>query len=511
MLTLTTMQMKKAEKLTDKAGLTYLEMMRNAGVTSYKYLDERYEVYKKNCVIVCGDGNNAGDGFVLAKKMLENGANVSLVLCCGLPHTKESLTMFEKIDKLEVEIIPLQNNEELVRNKIDTAQMVVDAVFGTGFKGELPPNVGRLFAYINKSITIRIALDIPSGIEADTGECCQNAFEAEVTCCYMALKPAHTIPYSKNICGHIEVLDIGIPNDIISIVQSNVTLLMEDTIISILPKRNQYTHKGNYGKLLNICGSKNMCGAAMMATLSAMRIGAGVVTLATPKSVASSCCSNLMEAMTLPLEENSDGTCEKNAIETLKPALNNATACLIGCGLSVTPDVKQIVEFIINNTKCNLIFDADALNCISEDLSLLNTLQVPTVITPHIGEMARLSSLSVEQVNSNTIKVAKLFAREQNVIVVLKCHRTIIATPDGEIFQNTTGNAGLAKGGSGDVLAGMIAGLMAQGLEAKNAAICGVYLHGLCADRLDEKMSQYSFLARDLIEEIPYALKSIGR
>ncbi|MEG2814279.1 MAG: ADP/ATP-dependent (S)-NAD(P)H-hydrate dehydratase, partial [Oscillospiraceae bacterium] len=143
--------------------------------------------------------------------------------------------------------------------------------------------------------------------------------------------------------------------------------------------------------------------------------------------------------------------------------------------------------------------------------SLLNTLQVPAVITPHIAEMARLASLSVEQVNSNTIKVAKLFAIEQNVVVVLKCHRTIIATPDGEIFQNTTGNAGLAKGGSGDVLAGMIAGLMAQGLDAKDAAICGVYLHGLCADRLDKKMSQYSFLARDLIEEIPYALKSIDR
>ncbi|MEG2429100.1 MAG: NAD(P)H-hydrate epimerase, partial [Oscillospiraceae bacterium] len=299
MLTLTTEQMKKAEKLTDKAGLSYLEMMKNAGVTSYKYLDERYELNKKNCVVLCGAGNNGGDGFVLARKMVENGSNVSVILCCGMPKTNESQIMFDNIKNLDIEIISLNENLELAKNKIDTAQMVVDAVFGTGFKGQLPPNVKRIFEYINHSITIRVALDIPSGIGADNGECCESPFEAEATCCYMALKPAHLMPYVKNVCGHIEILDIGIPNDIITIVQSNITLLMEEIITSILPKRNQYTHKGNYGKLLNICGSKNMCGAAMMATLSSMRIGAGVVTLATPKSVARSCCSNLMEAMTL--------------------------------------------------------------------------------------------------------------------------------------------------------------------------------------------------------------------
>ena len=183
----------------------------------------------------------------------------------------------------------------------------------------------------------------------------------------------------------------------------------------------------------------------------------------------------------------------------------------MGCGLSITPEIKRIVETVVETARCTLVLDADALNCISVDPGLLQKARRIPVLTPHIGEMARLADMTPADVAEHSLSVARLFAKEKNCIVVLKSHRTIVATPSGEVFENTSGNAGLAKGGSGDVLAGMIASFAAQGMSGKNAALCGVYLHGLCADMLSETMSQYSILARDIIEKIPFALKGLDR
>lgn len=511
MLILTTKQMKRAEKITDEMGVSYLEMMENAGRQANRFISEWYDAQDKSCVVLCGSGNNAGDGFVFANEYSKCGSDVTVVLCHGHPQTVDSDKTFQALREVSVEIIRLEQDPEAVTHKIDQADFVVDALYGTGFHGKLDPFIGSMLDYVNKSDVTRIALDVPSGINADSGIHDDIYFNADITLCFGALKPLHTIEASKACCGMIKVLNIGITDNVIYAVYNNTTILCDSLIKEILPKRSQNAHKGTYGRLLNIAGSAGMGGAAMMSTLSAMRCGAGTTTLAAPQALAQAVASHLMEAMTIGLPADSLGRISSDAAPVITSALTDKTACLIGCGLSVTDETHQIVEYVIQSSACSLVLDADALNCIRKKPDILLKAKSDVVITPHIGEMSRLTGLPVEEVMHDMCKTAKDFAQAYNCIVVLKSSRTVIATPSGELYQNTTGNAGLAKGGSGDVLAGMIASFLAQGISPVHSAICGVYIHGYTADVLQRRMSEYSILARDLIDEIPYALKRLGR
>lgn len=511
MIVLTTKQMKKVEQLMNQTGLSYLDMMQNAGLAAFRYVSEKTQIGKKRCVVLCGNGNNAGDGFVFAREYYENGGEVSVVLCCSTPQTPESLQMFQVLQAYPIEIINLAVNPDMVKERIDEAHIIIDAIYGTGFHGELSSGMGSVIDYVNDSDVTRVALDIPSGVNADTGEFGDTYFKAGVTLCFAAPKPAHVNEESKKCCGNIRICDIGITKSVIYMVHNNALMVTQDMVLSYLPVRDPKSHKGTYGKLLNVCGSIAMSGAAMMSTLSALRMGAGTTTLAAPKSVTSMCAPYMMEAMTLPLPETESGTISASATRELELILKTKTACLLGCGLANTPDVRKVVEYVITNAECPLILDADALNVIAQNVNILKSLKSTAILTPHIGEMARLTGLTIDEVQKNLFKTANTFANEYQVVVVLKEHHTVIATPDGDLYQNTTGNAGLAKGGSGDVLAGMISALVAQGITPEGAAVSGVYLHGLLSESLSEDMSQYSMLARDLIEEIPYVLKKLDR
>lgn len=508
MQVLTTEQMKRAEALTNKAGLTYLEMMFNAGLRSYEFIQSQFS--PTNCVILCGCGNNGGDGFVVAKKMAEAGCAVTVVLCCGESRSKTAEEAYNMM-VLPSHVISAQDQPEQAQTALAGADVIVDAIFGTGFRGELDEHMATVVTWANAVKAARVSLDLPSGVNADTAEVSSVRFVPDITLAFAAYKPVHAHESAKQLCGRIVLLDIGIPNDIAFIVQNNITLINAKLCTSVIPKRNQHTHKGNYGRLVNIAGSSDMCGAAMMSTMGGMRVGAGLTTLVSTRYVTGLCAPQLMEATTFSLSSNERGGVCADDIEVIAPLLGRATACLVGCGTTASEHTRRIVEYVIRNADCGLVLDADALNVVSADLTILNDLAVPAVITPHIGEMARLAALTIEQVQRNVMETARSFAREHGVVVVLKTSRTIIASPEGEIFQNTTGNAGLAKGGSGDVLAGMIAGFLAQGMTALDAAVCGSYLHGLTADRLSERMSQYSMLARDLLDELPATLKSLDR
>lgn len=511
MLVLTTAQMKEVERQTDLAGVSYKDMMENAGTVSYNYLKMRYQIDDKNTLIICGSGNNGGDGFVLARKISENGGKAVVAMACGSPKTELAILNFGKLSDTSVGIIDISNDFELAKQYIDSAQIIVDAVFGTGFHGEPEAHVSEIFSYLNDSNKVKVSLDVPSGINADSGKSGEHCVNADITLAFGAEKPVHSNVLSKISCGVTEVLDIGIPYEVIIKVLNSVIPITGEMVSALLPKRAKESHKGSFGKLLNISGSINMTGAAMMSTMAAMRCGAGTTTLATTRSVANRVAANMMEAMTLPLPETVDGSIASSAGKAIDKVLPDMTGILMGCGLSCTPDVKRIVDLVLKNTYCNLVLDADALNCVGDDLDMFKDLRVTPIITPHIGEMARMCSLTIAQVKESAKDIAKLFAKDNNVIVVLKSDKTIIATPTGELFENTTGNPCLAKGGSGDVLAGIIASFVAQGFEPQNAAICGVYLHGLAADMLVEEMSEYSVLARDLIDKLPYALKKLGR
>ncbi len=511
MLTLTKNQMQIVEKLADQNGLSYKFMMQNAGSMAYKYIQRKIGMGKVKCVILAGNGNNAGDGFVMARLLSQDNVDVTLIMCMGVPLTPLSIEQFELLRNLHITIIDIKDDMEKAKSAVASANIIIDAIFGIGFHGELPAEVAKIVVAANDTQATRVALDIPSGTNADSGEVAKVCFQADLTLSFAAYKYAHLNPPANEKCGVVEVLDIGIPSNIIYAVINHITKLTPKMIVDSLPIRKFDAHKGDFGKLLNISGSGSMGGAAMMSTLGAMRIGAGIVRLATTQRVATMIAPHLMEAMTCPLEDEADGSISMNAIDEIERLLELSTTCLIGCGISVTDNTKQIVEFVLKNTKCNLVIDADALNCIVGNVDLLKSAINIPIITPHIGEMARLVGMSIQDVIDNSVNIARVFAKEYNVVVVLKSHKTLIATPTGEMFENTTGNAGLSKGGSGDVLAGMIAGLLAQGLFPRDAAICGVYLHGAVADNLAKKMSLYSMLARDITDEIPYTLKQLDR
>lgn len=275
------------------------------------------------------------------------------------------------------------------------------------------------------------------------------------------------------------------------------------------PRRKKETHKGSYGRLLCICGSVGMAGAAVLSANSAMRCGVGIVNIALPKSIYDTVASQLAEPIFTLLTENKSGTITFDCMVSLSESFKESTACLIGCGLGYNEDTKKVVYKIIDEYKKPLVIDADGINAVSDNIDILKTAKSEIILTPHMGEMARLIGTSVKDIQVNKFEIAKEFAKDNNVILVLKDYETIIALPNGEIFINKIGNPGMATAGSGDVLAGMISAFLAQGMSLEESAKCGVYLHALAGDKCANKLSQISMVSSDIIKELPSLFKSL--
>lgn len=511
MKVLSVAQMKSVERNAVNLGVSYIELMENAGTGCAEKIVRKYFVINKSVVILCGNGNNGGDGLVIARKLHEKGANVTVILCQSFPATKESSHMYQMLEHLDVDILDSESDYSLSMFKIKQADYLIDTVFGTGFHGALEGRTKQLIERANHSFGKRISVDIPSGICGDTGASEGSYFNAELTLVLGAYKKAHMLEESADKCGELDLVDIGIPNEAFSGMDLEVTDLSLEMIKKLLPERNPDSHKGDYGKLLNIAGSVGMGGAALMCTKAALRCGAGIVTLATPRSVVQGCFSQIMEAVTLPLRESEKGTIGDKNIDLLEERIKASTACVIGCGLGQGDDISKTVHELVRWSKTPLILDADGINAMASDINIVQTAKCEMVLTPHPGEMARLTGQSIAQIESNRVKTAHDFAKEYQVIVVLKGHETIIATPEGELYRNTTGNAGMAKGGSGDVLSGMIGSFAAQKIPLKDAVLAAVYLHGMAGDRCAEKYSQYGMKAGDIIDEIPLLLRELNR
>lgn len=507
---LTSSQMKQAEELADKNGTSYAQLMENAGAAAFACLQDKLDLKRKTCAILAGKGNNAGDGFVLARLIEEAGGTVSIILCDGEPSSELARQNYSRLASRIAPIINSENDQDAALLLLSSVEVIIDAVYGTGFKGELPDTVSQIFKGANSAKGIQVSLDLPSGIIADTGEAAENSFQAAITLCFGAQKILHTLETSTRYCGEIILLDIGITDEQLASARDYEAPVTEDTVKQRLLPRRQDAHKGDYGSLLNVSGSLTMGGAAMMSTLAALRSGSGIVRLATTSAVASMIMPQLMECMVTPLPESRSGSMSGSAFPFLKKLVSKSTCCLAGCGLSVTPDTKQIIEYLAENINGNMIIDADGLNILSEMLGVLERRKGGTVITPHIGEMARLCGVTVEEVLASPADCAREFSKKHKVIVVLKSSETIIADITGDLHRFCGGNSGLAKGGSGDVLAGIIAGLMTQGLTPLDAALCGVCLHGLCAESVAERYSLHGMLARDIIDELPIVMKKLG-
>ena len=507
MYVLTAQNMKHAEEKANNGGLSYYTMMERAGNACGDIIAKCDKNSKT--VILCGKGKNGGDGLVIAGRLWQKGfRNIFVILVHGEITDKLCLEMYENMIKYPVVVTDFEKNSETAEYHIETADIIVDSVFGIGFKGELADNSLKAIelANLNKN-AYKFAVDIPSGLSAEGSYCGQTYFCADETLSMIAYKPVHVIKPTALFCGKTTVIDIGIAPEYVAEFAEDYTVLTESEATGNIKKRTYNDHKGTYGKVLTICGSKNMTGCVYLCNQAAVEIGAGLVISAFPECVYSAVTPKLNEPVFLPLEYNENGRISHLACKKLLEKMADASVIAIGCGIGVDSDTKQLVEFVLENAQCPVVLDADGLNCISKNTDALKNAECDVIITPHPGEMARLAGKTVAEIEQNRIKTAMEFAKEYGVTVLLKGANTVVADKNGRITVNTTGNPSMARGGSGDVLTGIIAGLVPQTQDVYAAACTGAYIHGLTGDFVTEKYGELAATPTRVVENLNMALK----
>lgn len=483
----TTAQMKAAERRCDAGGISYAQMMENAGRACAKEIIPLADGGKR-VVILCGSGNNGGDGLVISRILHESGILALVVFVSGAPKTecaKANYTTLKRCDRLPFDDDCLKYIAE--------SDIVVDCIYGTGFHGALPENAVKALNAA-KECPIRVAVDIPSGINSDSGEADENCFKPTLTLVLAAMKTGLLHPDTGDLLGEIKLLDIGIPE---SCYEEYSARLTDDSFRRPFPPAKRNSHKGSFGHLLNIAGCMRYSGAAAMSTRAALRSGVGLCTLATTERAVTMLAPTINEATYLPLPQTDGGFISAESVELIDGALRKATAVTLGCGMGNSEDTRKIAEFVIRNAVCPIIIDADGINSISYNIDILRERKGETILTPHPLEFSRISGMSVKEIQRGRLEAARDFAEEYGVTVVLKGAYTVIASPV-EIYVNTTGNAGLAKGGSGDTLTGIIGAMAAQGIPPFKAAVSGVYCHGLAADIAARELPREYMLAGDI-------------
>ena len=498
----------------ERFGVPSLTLMKNAGAAVADYVAARYPGAEELAVF-CGKGNNGGDGFVAARLLHARGKWVEVILLADPAELKGDAA--KSFADLPVEAIPVRSSEELnserVRNALK-ADLYLDAILGTGFK----PPVSRLYAeaiaIINSSKVPVIAVDIPSGADADTMTAPQGAIaRADAIVTFTAPRPAHL--FGNLTAGPTVVAPIGSPEEaIVSSLHLNV--ITPRDFGSLIAPRKADSNKGLYGHVLVIGGSLGKAGSVAMAGMSALRTGAGLSTVATAKSSLATVAGFHAELMTEPLSETDAGTIDAGAEARINELLKTMTVAAIGPGISRNPATAALVRALVAKNKIPTVVDADGLNAFEGRTSELNGSDRTLVITPHPGEMARLAGITTAEVQKDRLTIARKFAREHELIVVLKGYRTLVVAPDGEAWVNTTGNPGMSTGGTGDILTGMVAAMVAQkaaqGIsqnpkDSMLAVCAAVYLHGLAGDVAQENMGEHSLVATDLLRELPEAFR----
>lgn len=511
-MVVTVEQMKRLEKKTVELGSSYLQLMEQAGSAAANLLVERYFLIGKQVVILTGSGNNGGDGYVIARKLLQRGAQVTVILCKGMPSTSESQENFQRLDRSEIRVLDAEKQQNLSYQAIREGDFVLDCIFGTGFHGAVRGTALGVLSQANRCGAMKVAVDLPSGLSGDSGEIAGEFFHADLTIALGEKKPVHVTMPAAKACGEIVTVDIGIPKAAYEGIETHHGLLTKELFsrLGLPPVREPESNKGTYGKLLLICGSVGMGGAALMATQAALRCGAGLVKLATVEQNLFAAYPHFPEAVTIPLKAGEDGTISQTQIPRLLEEVKQASAVVLGCGLGQSPALEELLHQVLETCTVPLLIDADGINLLSKHIEWLSECCGPVILTPHPGEMARLCGKTIAQIQQNREQTALDFGKQHSLVLVLKGHNTLVYDPAGWLWENTTGNPGMARGGSGDVLAGIIGSLLAQpGFTPGQAAGFGVYLHGLAGDLAAANKSQYAMLPTDLIETLPEAFLSI--
>ena len=476
--------------------------MENAGRQAVAAMEAAFEDLTSTHVgVVCGRGNNGGDGFVVARTLVQRGVETSVFLLGSVADVRgDARTNLEVLGRIGLTVVEITNAQEweLHFSELSQCELIVDAILGTGFHGQLSGLLETVVADLNGLGVPIVAIDLPTGVSADSPDVEGEAIEASMTVTLGAPKVPLVLPPADSHSGDLVIADIGIPIPVLDDVEGPyLELLTRERMRELVPARAADSHKGDFGRILVIAGSLGRSGAAHLAALGALRSGAGLVTVATPRSCLPIVAAMAPEYMTEGLEETAAGTVDYAALDRVLDF--HADVIAVGPGLGQAPGTAAFVHGLLERAGIPLIMDADALNAFREDPDrLLGRDGVDVVITPHPGEMARLLNLSVEAVQHDRLRHATEFASRHRVHVVLKGHRTVIATPENRAFINLTGNSGMATGGTGDLLTGMIAAWFGQLLDAEAACKLAVYLHGTAGDLAEADEGEVALVAGDV-------------
>jgi hydroxyethylthiazole kinase-like uncharacterized protein yjeF len=503
-------QMREADRrTTEEIGITSLVLMENAGRQVVAAIEATHgELLEGQVAILCGRGNNGGDGFVVARTLLQRGVDVSVFLIGRVADVRgDARINLEILGRLGLSVVEIADGQtwELHFSEVTDSSLIIDAIFGTGLKAPLAGLFETVVADVNASAIPVIAIDLPSGLSADSHEPIGPAIEAALTVTLAAPKLSLVLPPAETHAGDVVIADIGIPDGVIEDLEgARVELLTRGTMRDLIAPRSADSHKGDYGHVLLIAGSRGRTGAAHLAAVGALRSGAGLVTVATPNCCQAIVASLGAEYMTESIDDGPDGL-SPDAVDLVLDLARDVVA--IGPGLGQAAGTRRFIISLVDRATMPLIIDADGLNAFSSNPGALTGREGrDVIITPHPGEMARLVGISNHDVQSNRLDVARDFATSHHVYVVLKGHRTLVATPDGKVFINPTGNPGMATGGSGDVLTGMIAAWLAQLLDAEAACKLAVYLHGLAGDLAEAEEGDVAMTSGDIARHLGEAM-----
>src|SRR4051812_5441894 len=514
MRVLNTRQMRDADRRTiEEIGIPSIVLMENAGRQAVAAMEAAFEDLAESRVgVLCGRGNNGGDGFVVARTLIQRGVDVLVFLLGSVAEVRgDARVNLEVLGRIGLTVVEITNAQawELHFSEISECEVLVDAILGTGFHGQLSGLLETVVADVNGLGVPVVAIDLPTGLSADSHEVAGEAIEATMTVTLAAPKIPLILPPADSHCGDLVIADIGIPLPILDDIDGPyIEILTRERMRDLVPARAADSHKGDFGRVLVIAGSVGRTGAAHLAALGALRSGAGLVTVATPRSCVPVIAAMGPEYMTEPLDETTSGGIDFQALERVLDI--QADVIAVGPGLGQSPGTAAFVQGLLERAGVPLILDADALNAFAGDPDrLVGRDGLDVVITPHPGEMARLLNTSTESVQHDRLRHATEFAASHRVHVVLKGHRTVIAGPDGRAFVNLTGNSGMATGGTGDLLTGMIAAWFGQLLDAEAACKLAVYLHGTAGDLAEADEGDVALIAGDLAARLGDAVMEL--
>jgi NAD(P)H-hydrate epimerase len=511
MLVVTRAEMRELDRLTIEVhGTPGHVLMERAGAGATEAFWRAFPGVRTRPVVVAGKGNNGGDGFVVARSLRKRGVRCEVVLLARAQDVRgdaaRNLRAFVRARGRLIEA-PGAAGVAAVRGALEGRRVIIDAIFGTGLNAPVEGPVAEVISLINACGLPVFAIDIPSGLDADRGEALGTAVQAEATATFGFPKVGQVLYPGADHVGTLSVIDIGIAAEAVAAVGPKMRLLAGAEMGVLLAPRRRDAHKGDAGHVLIVAGGRGKCGAAVLAAEGAARAGAGLTTLALPEVERPLVATQLREVMTVSLAAAADGLFGAPVASELEGIFATKSCVVVGPGIGVSDGTRALVQALVTRCPLPLVIDADGLNCLADNLAALQARPGPTVLTPHPGEMSRLIGMPIQAVQADRVGVARQCATRTGACVVLKGARTVVATPDGSAAINLTGNPGMASGGMGDVLAGVIGALCAQGLPAEDAAGLAVYLHGMAADlAAAERGGEIGLIASDVIGSLPRAI-----